>query len=361
MMNNEEIDHDPYSHLKRDILNNVITIFHMMDQNVILRTEKLTLIVNYSLASICLHPISIGSQIRKRWVTSILRYLTKIKEGRLEIKSLIRLLNNLSHQSQESKILVFKGENISNILMKYLSYLDTLRLIITLCSGTDPSIIINGQLFNGIVNIASKYRSEEGIYALKILIIIAANSSEIRSMIYKSNFLTGENSKSSPILFEALDPKGFKKKRSKYLILTLDLLLTVTSFQDGQIYVPSKCQGVMDYLLLSLVRNRNDIVSIAILRNISFHSSNRARMLFCKNFLLILRDIFLNASTLNDSKLLEICFQIVWSICHNSLKAKGTLRNAGVTESIEDLFNRSKVHLKLNSSLICNVNKVLGI
>jgi hypothetical protein len=145
--------------------------------------------------------------------------------------------------------------------------------------------------------------------------------------------------------------------RRNFAILWFDFLLSLTTFPDGQSWLGTK-RELLD-ILIDIAStdlypdtpkiDLTGLAALAILRNVSFNSSNRARLILSKKFLRLLADKVLitkqdQSSKSEDNKQAEnIALSAVWALSANNHKAKVAFSDAGITKLLTDEYNRREV------------------
>ena len=153
------------------------------------------------------------------------------------------------------------------------------------------------------------------------IITASLTSVECRSwMIRSSKFLNGrcvrdlEQATNDPIME----------------VLWLDLLLSLTTYSDGQSWL-AKTADLVD-LLVDKAMHNNSLPSLAILRNLSFHPGGRAKLLLLPNFLSLL-----SQSLRKDGAPLRLALATIWALAANCHKAKVALAKSGISRIIEEI------------------------
>lgn len=118
------------------------------------------------------------------------------------------------------------------------------------------------------------------------------------------------------------------------MVLLLDILLTTTSYHDGRVHAAQS--EILDNFLLDqfhrsskLDPNVTMICICSILRNVTFLSSNTARLLNTPDYLQFLKE------TVNTSALIEFGLQSIWFLLSSSAKAIKVLQKAGISDQIQ--------------------------
>jgi hypothetical protein len=116
------------------------------------------------------------------------------------------------------------------------------------------------------------------------------------------------------------------------VILSLDFLLTLTSFPDGQSWVLKQkelLEALQDILQTTDVNEansynrQNHLAALTVMRNISFHPSGRVKFLHDTAFLS-------SVSKLIGVKSSEtIVLSMIWSLGYNNHRAKISLQDSG--------------------------------
>ena len=164
-------------------------------------------------------------------------------------------------------------------------------------------------------------------YALRI-ITASLTSVECRSwLIRHPKFLNRQCSRDLDITDDATVPE----------VLWLDLLLSLTTYPDGQMWL-AKNNELVDQLV---DKARENLPALAILRNLSFHPSGRAKLLLLPNFLgLLPRCIARN----EDETRVKLALTSIWALAANCHKAKVVLNKCldfdtiDVPSNVESLF-----------------------
>ncbi len=134
---------------------------------------------------------------------------------------------------------------------------------------------------------------------------------------------------------DVLNPSPLKE------ILWLDLLLSLTSFKDGQLWL-GKNNELLDVLLEKADSSENDtdmpsLASFAILRNLAFNSNVKAKLLLLPAFLTLMKKCLDKKNPNLNSPRLRLCLTTFWALTANNHKAKVSLTKAGITKSLDQL------------------------
>ncbi|XP_066591011.1 rotatin isoform X2 [Prorops nasuta] len=158
----------------------------------------------------------------------------------------------------------------------------------------------------------------------------AVHVHECRVSISKSNLLQ---------FFTKIHPITTKRAKPWPLveIYCLEFLIDYTFYEEGQIAVP-KASDALDVLIhLSKCSSLSTkILSMSILRNLSFNLANRSRLLSSVDFINLLHDIFKIGSACE----VKIGGSMLWSLVSNNQKGKLIARSAGFSQSIQEALGR---------------------
>ena len=97
----------------------------------------------------------------------------------------------------------------------------------------------------------------------------------------------------------------------------LDLLLSLTSFSDGQMWL-AKNNELLDLLV---DKAHDNLPALAILRNLSFHPSARPKLLLLPNYLGLLAQC-LQCSEKTEEIKTRLAWTSIWALAANCHKAK---------------------------------------
>ncbi|GJQ85225.1 hypothetical protein Trydic_g13065 [Trypoxylus dichotomus] len=151
-------------------------------------------------------------------------------------------------------------------------------------------------------------------------------SSECRIILSKSSLLQSVN---------RLHPAVTKKQKpwEAVELIWLEFLETFSGHPEGQLLI-AKAPDVLDLVILLTYSNRlpNKRAAIAILRNISFCSSNRPRLLSSADFLNVLSTKLVSGNL--DEKIMVVT--IIWALAANNQKAKLMLKCAGLETKLQE-------------------------
>ena len=103
-------------------------------------------------------------------------------------------------------------------------------------------------------------------------------------------------------------------------IFWLDLLLSLTTYADGQMWL-AKNNELVD---LFVDKAHDNLQALAILRNLSFHPSGRAKLLLLPNYLGLLQQCLQNGEK-NEEIKARLAWTSIWALAANCHKAKVTL------------------------------------
>lgn len=115
-------------------------------------------------------------------------------------------------------------------------------------------------------------------------------------------------------------------------ILWLDLILSLTSFNDGQAWL-AKNNDIID-VLVDKAAHSDSLPSLAILRNLAFHPGARKKLLLLPNYLALLSKYLGDRHNWIKLRLTLVSIWILSANCH---KAKVALNRAGITRQLEQL------------------------
>ena len=107
-------------------------------------------------------------------------------------------------------------------------------------------------------------------------------------------------------------------------VFWLDLLLSLTTYADGQMWL-AKNNELVDLLV---DKAHDNLPALAILRNLSFHPSGRAKLLLLPNYLGLLHQCLQNenaAGGKNEEIKARLAWTSIWALVANCHKAKVTL------------------------------------
>ena len=122
-----------------------------------------------------------------------------------------------------------------------------------------------------------------------------------------------------------------------YLILFLS--------QDGQSWL-AKNGDIVD-ILVDKATMSNSLPSLAILRNLSFSSSGRSKLLMKNSFMTLMSQCLVHG---HGTKL-RLCLTSLWSLAANCHKAKVVLARQGIPQQLENLQNCENIDAEDRSLL----------
>ena len=124
-------------------------------------------------------------------------------------------------------------------------------------------------------------------------------------------------------------------------VLWLDLLLSLTTFQDGQAWL-----GKNNELINILVEKADNseqqstsmssLASLAILRNLAFNSSVKSKLLLLPNYMSVMSRSLASQDHGNRTRL-RLVLTTLWALSANNHKAKVALLKAGISRRLEQL------------------------
>ncbi len=115
-------------------------------------------------------------------------------------------------------------------------------------------------------------------------------------------------------------------------VLWLDLLLSLTSFHDGQNWLAKSSEIVN--VLVEKAKHQDSLPALAILRNLSFHPGGRAKLLLLPNYLSLLGQCLKKGA---PGPVLRLALVSLWALAANCHKAKVALVSAGIPVLLEQL------------------------
>ena len=125
-------------------------------------------------------------------------------------------------------------------------------------------------------------------------------------------------------------------------VLWLDLLLSLTTYSDGQMWL-AKSNELVDQLV---DKAHDNLPALAILRNLSFHPSGRAKLLLLPNYLGLLPSCLQK----EDEVRARLALTSIWALAANCHKAKVVLN-----KSLMDLEFHVPTNVKSLSAKVLNV------
>jgi hypothetical protein len=134
-------------------------------------------------------------------------------------------------------------------------------------------------------------------------------------------------------------------------ILWLDLLLSLTSFKDGQAWL-GKNNELIDVLVEKATVQSSALPSLAILRNLAFHPGARAKLLLLPNYMSLLAQCLKSSETRQ-----KLALTSIWALAANCHKAKVELAKVGITKHLEQLCNSENMN---ENSLLMTTYAVLN-
>lgn len=256
----------------------------------------------------------------------------------VENLTLHRKLANLASKLC-AQLIIAAADTKRNLMINICDILSLLSTLISHCPEAKASLAVNVNTDRGkstsllqfLVDIINHSNLGDELIRSKIWIpnafrIITASltSVECRSWVIRSQkFLNGK-------CVRDLDQSTCDQTLE---VLWLDLLLSLTSYPDGQNWL-AKNSELVD-LLVERAAHQESLPSLAILRNLSFHPGGRAKLLLLSNYLSLLKDSLRNGAISRPQ--LRLALVSIWSLSANCHKAKVALARVGIPEHLENV------------------------
>ncbi|KAK9883542.1 hypothetical protein WA026_001717 [Henosepilachna vigintioctopunctata] len=153
---------------------------------------------------------------------------------------------------------------------------------------------------------------------------------ECRVCITKSNLLQGML-KMHPALNKRQKPWDMVE------LIWLEYLQVFTVYPEGQLYI-GKLPDVLDIIiaLTQSTSKQNKQAALVVLQNISFHSSNRARLLTTSNFINTLS----SKLEFGSEKEKITVVNTMWALAANNMKAKSIFKSAKLDSKLGDALKK---------------------
>ena len=294
------------------------------------------------------------------------------------ITTFLKLLTTLTCDCDQAKSALVKNFIISNenSVSKENPQQNLLQHLLSVCKSNenDPSIklfqSIEGQLFFSRVAYPLSFR----------IVMSSLTNKDCRLSVLRNKFPENciefmeyerDQREVPQKRNNATDVISSSKKRN-IAILWFDFLLSLTTFADGQSWVGSKQQLVdlfVDIAAKNLYSDKSKmdlsgLAALAILRNVSFNSANRARLLLSKKFMQLLAEKVLttkqehNHITQEKKQAENIALSAIWAMSANNHKAKMAFSDSGVTKLLTEESHRREVEKEINIKRINQKNFV---
>ncbi|KRT81126.1 hypothetical protein AMK59_5745, partial [Oryctes borbonicus] len=201
-------------------------------------------------------------------------------------------------------------------------------------AGTGPrKIPSNVSLLHAVITLITKEMElisrTHDLTALKLTFHLLHNcctSSECRIILSKSSLL---------LSLSRLHPAVTKKQKPWEVVelIWLEFLETFSVHSEGQFSI-AKVPDVLDLVILLTYSNKLSYrrLAMGVLRNVSFCSSNRPRLLTSGDFLDVLSNKLVSGNL--DDKVTVVT--IIWALAANNQKAKLALKCAGLETKLQE-------------------------
>nr|XP_022921045.1 uncharacterized protein LOC111429379 [Onthophagus taurus] len=287
----------------------------------------------------------------------------QIIESLTEFSIYLHLLNNLSTDYDDAKTLIIKLGFVS-LIHKNWNWIsastdllsDTLKTICTLTSQyetacnelalsnfTSKKLSSTNTLINLIINVI--LREMEFISKTHNLAILkysfqilhnSCSSDDCRTIIAKTNLLAFSSK---------LHPSMTKHQKSwkQVQLFWLEFLNIYSSYPEGQTVIHRFPELLQILITISESNAENRILSIKILRNFSFCSSNKPRLLACVEFLGLISKLLIS---LENKEEFHIALVILWTLSANNQKAKVILKCAGLDGKLKTALESAEIFVR---------------
>ena len=135
------------------------------------------------------------------------------------------------------------------------------------------------------------------------------------------------------------------------LVLWLDLMLSLTSYYDGQNWLAKNSELVN--LLVDKATLDESLPSLAILRNLTFHPGGRAKLLLLPNYISLLNQCLKSGPGARR----RLSLISIWSLSANCHKAKVELARHGIMITLEEVVGED-IEDNLASTVSSIVKKI---
>nr|CAD7412240.1 unnamed protein product [Timema poppensis] len=287
-----------------------------------------------------------------------------------DIGALFGLLTNFMHGSTDVKTAAAE-QGLADLVHKVWLWctavpgllVDTLNMMCTFtnrCLSASHSLVLTTtipgvglrktpssvSLFHAIVSLVLREMDmvgpahEQNVLALAFqLLRHACHSHECRLVMTKSSLLQG---------FNQLHPSHTKKQKHWEGIesLWLNFLLDFTYHPEGQLVVP-KVPEMFDLIMMMTKRRGTKLLSLSVLRNITFHQFNRPRWEHEKSeFLQVLHQKLSEGSTEEKGMVASM----IWSLVANNQKGKLIVKCSGLDTKLQEAVNQLTLTSKSSPS-----------
>nr|CAD7257485.1 unnamed protein product [Timema shepardi] len=286
-----------------------------------------------------------------------------------DIGALFGLLTNFMHGSTDVKTAAAE-QGLADLVHKVWLWctavpgllVDTLNMMCTFtnrCLSASHSLVLTTtipgvglrktpssvSLFHAVVSLVLREMDmvgpahEQNVLALAFqLLRHACHSHECRLVMTKSSLLQG---------FNQLHPSRTKKQKHWEGIesLWLHFLLDFTYHPEGQLVVP-KVPEMFDLIMMMTKRRGTKLLSLSVLRNITFHQFNRPRLLSSGEFLQVLHQKLSEGSVEEKGMVASM----IWSLVANNQKGKLIVKCSGLDTKLQEAVNQLTLTSKSSSS-----------
>nr|CAD7570235.1 unnamed protein product [Timema californicum] len=286
-----------------------------------------------------------------------------------DIGALFGLLTNFMHGSTDVKTAAAE-QGLADLVHKVWLWctavpgllVDTLNMMCTFtnrCLSASHSLVLTTtipgvglrktpssvSLFHAVVSLVLREMDmigpahEQNVLALAFqLLRHACHSHECRLVMTKSSLLQG---------FNQLHPSRTKKQKHWEGIesLWLHFLLDFTYHPEGQLVVP-KVPEMFDLIMMMTKRRGTKLLSLSVLRNITFHQFNRPRLLSSGEFLQVLHQKLSEGSTEEKGMVASM----IWSLVANNQKGKLIVKCSGLDTKLQEAVNQLTLTSKSSPS-----------
>nr|CAD7425701.1 unnamed protein product [Timema monikensis] len=286
-----------------------------------------------------------------------------------DIGALFGILTNFMHGSTDVKTAAAE-QGLADLVHKLWLWctavpgllVDTLNMMCTFtnrCLSASHSLVLTTtipgvglrkspssmSLFHAVVSLVLKEMDmvgpahEQNVLALAFqLLRHACHSHECRLVMTKSSLLQG---------FNQLHPSHTKKQKHWEGIesLWLNFLLDFTYHPEGQLVVP-KVPEMLDLIMMMSKRRGTKLLSLSVLRNITFHRFNRPRLLSSGEFLQVLHQKLNEGSTEEKGMVASM----IWSLVANNQKGKLIVKCSGLDTKLQEAVNQLTLTSKTSPS-----------
>ncbi|XP_064639862.1 rotatin-like [Lineus longissimus] len=290
------------------------------------------------------------------------------------------LVRNFMYQNEEIKISFYKC-NLSNTIHKLWAWCQmepklmtaTLSLLATFtarcnlaCSSLaytslgvladlpmmKPQLSSNS-LIHCLIKLASREQSKDNQQHIKMSFSILATvscMSECRGILWKSNFLHK---------FSTLAPNKMKKQKEKFAqeLRWLHLMANLSFTNEGQQMI-MKIKDSVDLLLeysssTSALCQHHAVLS---LRNLSFHSLNKPKLLANENVI----PCFLKCINHGTEGVRTAAASALWALIYNNQKAKVVMKNFNVGRHLNGCLDKMAERGNFEAQTFTNIEAVLA-